>query len=527
MKTEQTIEWKLTDNRFVAFLDILGFKNMIEQGSSDDIYQMMQYIFDLITSIENESELQLRCFITSDSIVIFTRSNSSLDFATISYSIQKLLFYSILGLPFGDSNSKPIPLKGAIAYGNITVDAENHIYFGKPISDANSLQEDIQFMGLVAHESVKDIQDPIYIKHETPLKGNKFKEYFCVDWANYKYTIPNRQNIMDLFDHYKTQMSGGTRKYIDNTSKYIQKHYTGNLNDTIIPEFKCLQKTFNDNSSDVEWELKTNRFVMFLELITFDEVMSGNTCMIFYDILMKNSEQNEWTKRVIDIMNKGSIKYFVFAKYIVFFTKSDTLEEFKVFSSSLSKYLYLLNLGKIPEIKDSGTRYPSIPLKGAIAYGEITVDYEKNIYFGQPIVDSYLLLSQIEHVGVVAHHTVENYIKVNDAKNQFFYNKYFKEAEILVTFRKNESQMLNHLNLDWVNCQELPTWDLSQNSSTFNFDMKNLKSDQMIWLSSEQNEIRSIVNKYQSVFNKKYAINTTDFIEKMIAMNPNTPKETK
>ena len=52
-----------------------------------------------------------------------------------------------------------------------------------------------------------------------------------------------------------------------------------------------------------------------------------------------------------------------------------------------------------------------IPMKGAIAYGTQTADFEKSLHFGRPLVDAYLLSEELQLYGVVLHHTMESYLR--------------------------------------------------------------------------------------------------------------------
>lgn len=51
------------------------------------------------------------------------------------------------------------------------------------------------------------------------------------------------------------------------------------------------------------------------------------------------------------------------------------------------------------------------PIKGAISKGMFTYKGEKQLFFGQAIVDAYLLQEQVHYYGIVAHHSVESDIK--------------------------------------------------------------------------------------------------------------------
>lgn len=48
------------------------------------------------------------------------------------------------------------------------------------------------------------------------------------------------------------------------------------------------------------------------------------------------------------------------------------------------------------------------PLKGVISKGDFTYNREKQLFFGQAIVDAYLLQEQVYYYGIVAHHSVEH-----------------------------------------------------------------------------------------------------------------------
>ncbi|MDE5906520.1 MAG: hypothetical protein K2G66_02670, partial [Alistipes sp.] len=51
-----------------------------------------------------------------------------------------------------------------------------------------------------------------------------------------------------------------------------------------------------------------------------------------------------------------------------------------------------------------------IPIKGAIAQGKITCDTSKQLFFGQALIDAYLLEENIYYYGILAHHSIESTI---------------------------------------------------------------------------------------------------------------------
>lgn len=53
------------------------------------------------------------------------------------------------------------------------------------------------------------------------------------------------------------------------------------------------------------------------------------------------------------------------------------------------------------------------PIKGAIAQGLFSLDNEKQLYFGQPLVDASLLHDQLKFYGIAVHNSAEKTIKAN------------------------------------------------------------------------------------------------------------------
>jgi len=93
-------------------------------------------------------------------------------------------------------------------------------------------------------------------------------------------------------------------------------------------------------------------------------------------------------------------------------TFSDSILLFSGDSSSLSLYYLLFRTQQV--VNKAMSLF--IPLKGAISFGKQTADFDKSIYFGQPLIDAYELQDQILLYSVVLHHTTEKYINDIDDK---------------------------------------------------------------------------------------------------------------
>jgi hypothetical protein len=221
-------QWEVTNNRFVAFIDIMGFKDMVARSSHSDIYKIMLEIAESKKLNENtkwhNSDMTLvRSATYSDSIMIYSK-DEKLD------SLDSLIC-TVSGLTT-DLFINEIPHKGAISYGLMTLDFENSIFFGQPLIDAYLLAEELYFYGIIVHGSAEQKINAhiknlgFIINYLCPLKNGTVNHQTVYpmflplieeeDKVN-PLTVTLRKSIEKL--RYKT--SGNIRKYVDNTDLYF------------------------------------------------------------------------------------------------------------------------------------------------------------------------------------------------------------------------------------------------------------------------------------------------------------------
>lgn len=219
--TKNKKKWEETNKRFVAFLDIMGFKDMVMRMDHEDLYKTLNSIFKLSSIIESLDILKDSICITkfSDSIIIFSNTTSKKD---LQYFIKTIIII------FSESLNNHIPLKGAIAYGKISIDKDNSMFFGQPIIDAHLLQEELFYYGVICHNSFENylrnnnntkIKD-LFLKKPTALKSGNIT-HLNLDWYN---KMPEKMSekfkknsLTELLDSISLNVSGAPRKYIDNT----------------------------------------------------------------------------------------------------------------------------------------------------------------------------------------------------------------------------------------------------------------------------------------------------------------------
>jgi hypothetical protein len=229
-------DWKETAERYIAFVDIMGFSNYVYRNRHDVVKKrltLLQSILDNTQSRINDKKYKssylIKTVIFSDSILIITKDNTKDSFFSIIYACQFLLC---------DSFENRIPIKGALSYGTITADFEKSLFFGKALIDAYTLQEQLYVYGVVLDEKVeKRIQQRSYfinrfycITYQTPMKSGLITHH-TINWTSaFKNYVDEKEliykNAVEIMKKFYFDMSGHPRKYIDNTIDYLQKYET-------------------------------------------------------------------------------------------------------------------------------------------------------------------------------------------------------------------------------------------------------------------------------------------------------------
>lgn len=222
-------DWDKTSKRFVAFFDIMGFKDMVQRNPHNVILKKLEVLKNVLKNLENSNStnipqlkklktdiLQTRTITFSDSIVIFTKSDSIQD-------LDKILLdsYSILILALKNG----IGIKGALSYGEITVDFKNHLFFGQPIIDAYLLHEELQLYSAVLDNNIESkyatlgnhhLPQSILVDYKTPMKSGRINHKLICPTDKMK--DDSISYLMKIYD----SVSGKPRIYIDNSIEFIQ-----------------------------------------------------------------------------------------------------------------------------------------------------------------------------------------------------------------------------------------------------------------------------------------------------------------
>lgn len=211
-------------SRFVSFIDILGFKELVAKNSHAEVLDKLTMLSSGIEHIKETmkkeevklgfGDVQLIPYLFSDSVVIFTKDDSIGSCKLLLFACQ-YLFYNCLKIQ--------LPIKGALAHGEITIDTDKSIFFGQPIIDSFLLQEELKYYGLILHHSVekhlKNIDDENYNVKNILFNGKTPTKSGSITYSNLKYWLPDKEilKLDQILDKLYESVSGGARIYVDNT----------------------------------------------------------------------------------------------------------------------------------------------------------------------------------------------------------------------------------------------------------------------------------------------------------------------
>ncbi|KGN85157.1 hypothetical protein HR08_07015 [Porphyromonas gulae] len=155
------------------------------------------------------------------------------------------------------------------------------------------------------------------------------------------------------------------------------------------------------------WAKDRDRLILYADIMGFKELVRTNSHEMVKKQLMKF--KNKWKEKWEVLLGGDNIRFVQYSDSIL-------IVENEVNEEGLDRIsLAAQNLMKVA--MESG-----FALKGCIAYGMLTFDEENELYFGQPLIDSYLLHDELYYYGIVVHNSAERLIKK--------YNRVFKKNDI-------------------------------------------------------------------------------------------------
>ncbi|MFL5765772.1 MAG: hypothetical protein ACJ77K_17635 [Bacteroidia bacterium] len=242
---------------FIAFLDILGFKDLVNNNTHSDLTRKINNL--LIPTVESAlthgnsitveregkqvriadiKEIKINSLSISDSVMFWTNDRSLESFIQITTTVRQILnntFY--MGLP----------MRGGISFGHLTFqnysygqNTDNHhtLLMGKGLVDTYMLESRQDWCGCVIEEKCINkiievspkmatnanwfLSENVIIKYKTPYKSGKIIDEYVINWAGVA-TELNEASVRDSFAQHKKNCTDWTVEHkIQNTIKFVE-----------------------------------------------------------------------------------------------------------------------------------------------------------------------------------------------------------------------------------------------------------------------------------------------------------------
>jgi len=225
-------KWEETANRYIAFIDIMGFSNYVYRNEHELVKKRMLKFENIVSGTENAARTAaksiegldegIRTLVFSDSVLVLSTDSSKASLESIIIACQLLVANCL---------ESGIAIKGAISYGKLTADFNKSLFFGKALIDAYQLEEQLSFYGIVIDHKVQKKYrtlniEPNYILNQSVPTKSGYISHGHVNWERVSETIHKTKSPLEILESFYEDMSGHPRKYVDNTIALMQKAST-------------------------------------------------------------------------------------------------------------------------------------------------------------------------------------------------------------------------------------------------------------------------------------------------------------
>lgn len=233
-------------NSFVAFFDILGFKDLVEKNNHEDLMELYNDslyvtldltdsiftpIYNAITPDAEKESLDIKTFVISDSIILVQNDFTQRGLLNLIAKSQALASIAM---------SDGIPVRGGISFGPVSViqNKRGTTIVGSGLTKAYTIEASQQWSGGVIDKEcfalfpyvhgkdfiqklLENKVNPLIIKYNVPLKGSKYKVGYCINWPQNR-LLKNEEDIRAAFLKHKKEIpSEREQEKVENTVKFF------------------------------------------------------------------------------------------------------------------------------------------------------------------------------------------------------------------------------------------------------------------------------------------------------------------
>ncbi|HLV46678.1 MAG TPA: hypothetical protein VKY32_06515 [Flavobacterium sp.] len=242
--------------KYVAFLDILGFKDLVLNNEHGRLIALYEIVFAdtvdvalangkiIIKKEENKllytpdrSKILVNSIIVSDSVILWTDDCSVKSLIDILISTKYLLNHSfVMGFP----------LRGAMSKGEFSAFTRNNMscknnsintYLGRALVEAYQLESQQNWSGFIIEEKdlvpeeVVDfnllqclINNNLICNYPIPFKEKMEGNYFSINWLDSNIFKKNTNDLKGCFEQYeKSSDNDKAQEIIRNTLDFINE----------------------------------------------------------------------------------------------------------------------------------------------------------------------------------------------------------------------------------------------------------------------------------------------------------------
>ena len=226
------------ENCYVAFLDILGFKDLLEHNNMEEIRKIFEEIREFRPNpfVELPAHDHIKFHIMSDSIIVYVDADIQDSFISLTEVCYQIQIYLL-------RREQPVLLRGGIAKGNLYRDKD--VIFGTGLSRAYSLEN-----ALASY--------PRIIFTEATLNEGLENSRYTGIWDNLSmfYLMDNDDlyyidflYITYYFKHlYNTETNDtdlAIMNYFEKLDNFVNEHLSDELNPSIRTKYLWLKEKIN------------------------------------------------------------------------------------------------------------------------------------------------------------------------------------------------------------------------------------------------------------------------------------------
>ncbi len=252
-------------NKFIAYIDILGFKELVLNNDHETLIKKFQNLFSISIElslsqgkyniIENSGKelavpdlnhALVNSINISDSVILWTDDDSMQSFINLIVTVRNVINHCTLA---------GFPMRGAIVRGEMTflkrqmgikTDVTQQALIGKGIVDAYIQESKQEWAGCTVdataikayikqYEEMKNkvkylpsieylVEKKLICKYKVPYKTGIIKDEYVLEWPAVNRTLPDEKRIRDAFSmHNKNTNDLSVELKILNTLRFIAR----------------------------------------------------------------------------------------------------------------------------------------------------------------------------------------------------------------------------------------------------------------------------------------------------------------